>query len=167
MKSGEGKRLLVIGIGNEAMKDDGLGVRLVGELSKRSWPNGIRLAVLGTDPLDLLLMDDKADGMVFLDAVSSGAPAGTVHRLEVEEVFPPGIGNPSSVHHLGLRETIGLARAMGGLSATVLGVECEAIGPGQELTAQLTAMLPDIVETVAGEITSIYQAMSVSPTTVC
>jgi len=165
----ENRRLLVVGIGNEAMKDDGLGVCLIRELRRRSWPAEIELAVLGSDPLDLLLMDDEADCMVFLDAVSSGAPAGTVHRLELEEAFPSADGRaPNSLHHLGLKETLGLARAMGrNVSAVVLGVECEAIGPGQKLTDRLSAMLPDVAETVAEEITKIYRTITVSPTAIC
>jgi hydrogenase maturation protease len=112
-------------------------------------------------------MDGEADCLVFLDAVSSGAPAGMVHRLDAEEAFPSG-GAPTSLHHLGLRETLGLARALGrNFSAVVLGVECEAIGPGWELTARLSAMLPDMVEAVTREIMKIYRTISVSPTTVC
>jgi hydrogenase maturation protease len=89
------------------------------------------------------LIDDwtGADVVIVVDAVSSGAPPGTIHRLDpLSEPIPAALSQ-GSTHAFGLAETIELARALDRLPPrlTVYGIEGEAFGAGDELSGPVRA----------------------------
>jgi Ni,Fe-hydrogenase maturation factor len=48
------KSILVLGIGNDILKDDGIGIRLVNDLKKRDFPEGIRFETINLGGLETL-----------------------------------------------------------------------------------------------------------------
>ena len=162
MEGARGKQLMVLGIGNEAMADDGLGVEIVRELGRRRLPEGVRTAILGPDPLDLLLLDSRADGLVIVDAIVGDGQPGTLRILSVDDILGTRASNaPSSLHQVGLQETFRLAKAMGlerTMPIVVVGIEAGAIQPGAELSPGLAGTFPAIVDAVAAEIAKLLRS---------
>ena len=95
------------------------------------------------------LLDEWAglDGVVIVDAVVTGAPVGTVHRMEAEdEPLPRDLGL-ASTHAVGVADALELGRTIGRAPrrVVVLGVEGEAFGMGD-------AMSPAVLEAVEGVV---------------
>jgi hydrogenase maturation protease len=130
--------VLVIGLGNPARCDDAAGLiaaRRLGGVEHEG------------DPLALLDLWDGADCAVVIDAVSSGAEAGTVHRFDAEDMPLPALRTSTSTHAVGLAEAIELARTLGRLPAqlVVYGIEGERFEAGTVLTPAVAAAVDAVV----------------------
>jgi hydrogenase maturation protease len=134
---------LIVGLGNPSRRDDGFGPRLVHALEEgTALPSDVRTTAL-VDPLDLLEQWRACDAVVIVDAVSSGAPPGTLHHILWDE---PGVVCPRAVvssHGMGAPEVAALARALGELPPRLelIGVEGADFGDGEGLTPPVEAAL--------------------------
>lgn len=148
--------ILVMGLGNLLMSDDGLGSRVISELEKRFLPSPqVCLLDGGTLGLDLLPRLEDVDKLLIVDALQMGAEAGTFFRLEGEDV-PRAFANKLSVHQMGLQDLLAVAELQGHLpqELVVIGVQSETIEMGLELTASVAASFDQVVAAVCAELES-------------
>jgi len=126
---------LVIGVGNDAFSDDAAGLRAARLVRAMLWPQ-VRMIECGGAAAELLEAWRGEAAVVVLDAMSSGASAGSVRRLDVADGPLPAELFRGSTHGLGLVEAVELARAMKELPAdlAVFGIEGADFGPGKRLT---------------------------------
>lgn len=136
----------VVGVGNAWRQDDGAGLavarRLRGEL-----PPEVEVLEWEGEPVGLLDVFAEADAVVLVDAVSSGTPAGTVHRLDAGAGPLPARLFRGSTHALGLAEAVELARALGRLPRrlTVYGIEGERFEAGEGLSPPVARAVKSVV----------------------
>jgi hydrogenase maturation protease len=101
-------RVLVIGMGNVLMRDEGIGVRAVEELEARyTLPDNVRVVDGGTTGMELFEPMRNADCLIVADAVNADAPPGTRVRIANEEIrafFQTKLSN----HQLGLSDLLAL-----------------------------------------------------------
>jgi hydrogenase maturation protease len=99
-------------------------------------PEGVRVIEREGEPIDLLDDWSEVDEAIVVDAVSSGASPGTVHRLDAANTPLPTALFRGSTHALGLAEAVELGRALGRLPRrlVVYGIEGERFGAGRGLT---------------------------------
>lgn len=103
-------RACVVGIGQRAAGDDGVGLAVVEELGRRAVPAGTELVQL-SDPMDLLdILESAGERIVLVDAVLA-SPPGVVVELGPEELSGQA-PQPASSHGLGAAQAIGLGRAL-------------------------------------------------------
>ena len=108
------RRLRIIGLGNALRGDDAVG--LVVARRVRELLPGADVLELSGEPAELLdALGDGVEHVVLVDAVTSGAPPGTVHRLDASEAALAVDASSALTHGLGLAETIELGRALGRL----------------------------------------------------
>lgn len=122
-------RILVLGLGNPLLGDDGAGlVMLEGLTRHQAWPDGIEFVDGGTWGLSLLPDICDADSVLVLDAVRSGSDPGTVVRGE-DDAIPRWYSGPLSPHQIDLREVLAAAELMGGLPSrlAVVGIEPQSV----------------------------------------
>ena len=96
--------VLVIGLGNPLMEDDGFGCAVINELRREGLPPGMS-AEAAPDVLSLWSFWRGQPAVWIADAVQVGAPAGTVHRFDHDAV----LGLPThagSAHHLQFGECL-------------------------------------------------------------
>jgi hydrogenase maturation protease len=116
-------RVLVAGIGNVFLGDDGFGVALADRLARRALPAGVEVVDFGIRGMDLAYaLQDGYDAALLLDAVPRGAPPGTLCVIE-PELDDDQIG--FEAHGMDPVRVLATARAMGGLPARTLIVGCE------------------------------------------
>ena len=141
--------LRVLGIGNVARRDDGVGVWIARQLAARL-DDKADVRVLGDDGFALLDALAGVDEVILIDAVQSGAPAGTLHRFDAAAAPLPPDQLRCSTHLLGIAEAIELARALGELPArlVVYGIEGADFGIGEGLSAPVAAAAAALVETL-------------------
>ncbi|MEW5770827.1 MAG: HyaD/HybD family hydrogenase maturation endopeptidase [Pseudomonadota bacterium] len=147
-------RVVVLGVGNILLSDEGVGVRAVEELGRRyRLPEGVELLDGGTSAMELL--DDLAgcDLLVIADCVRAGQPPGTLMRLADDDI-PALFRTRLSPHQVGLPEVLGTLVLTGEAPAhTVLyGVEPETLATGIGLSECVAASLPRLLEGLAREV---------------
>jgi hydrogenase maturation protease len=146
----ESPSVVVLGIGNTLMCDDGVGIHVIHELQRgeegRSTPRA-NIQFLDGGTLGYLLIDrvSDADGLIIVDSANLGAAPGTVRVIDGDEVDHYLADNPSSsVHEVGLIDLLQmmtLNREAPRLRALV-GVQPESMGWGTEMTPAVRASVP-------------------------
>ena len=80
-----GKRVLIAGVGNIFLGDDGFGVEVVKRLAGRELPEGVEVKDFGIRGMDLAYaLQDDYELVVFVDATPRGEKPGTVYLIEPE-----------------------------------------------------------------------------------
>jgi hydrogenase maturation protease len=145
-------RIVVIGVGNLLMKDEGIGIHAVKSLQEIHLPPDVKLIDGGTSP-DLVAYTRAGDKMIIIDAARAGGAPGTIYRFKPEDLAA-GKGNLTSAHEMGVVENLNLMALTGNAPAevVVIGIEPEEIDWGIELSAALKQKMPAIVKAVLKEI---------------
>ncbi len=147
------KKVLVLGIGNSLLTDEGIGVHVVRELLKERIPPDVTVFEGGVSGIDLLSLIEEHDKLIVIDAVNAGAPPGAVFRFKPEQVDNLLRNHKTSLHQLDLFDTIKIARLLDKSPETVIiGVQPKEIFWGLSLTRELSEKLPEIVALVKDEI---------------
>ncbi|MCU0453391.1 MAG: hydrogenase maturation protease [Bacteroidetes bacterium] len=118
--------VLVIGIGNEFRGDDAIGLLAVRDVEALHVP-GVRVVESRGDGARVMRMWKGMATVLLIDAVHSGSPPGTLHRLDASHHPIPARFLCTSSHQFGVAEAVETARALGELPERVIvfGVEVE------------------------------------------
>jgi hydrogenase maturation protease len=118
------KRVLVAGLGNIFLGDDGFGVEVVRRLTEREMPEGVEVKDFGIRGMDLAYaLQEDYEVVVFVDAVPRGEEPGTVYLIEPEIEEDGEIS--LDTHGMDPVKVIKLSRALGAEPARTLVVGCE------------------------------------------
>jgi hydrogenase maturation protease len=149
------ERIVVLGIGNILLRDEGIGVRVVEELERRyRFPENVRCVDGGTQGLWLMATIQETDHLVVVDAILGRGEPGTLYRIEREDL-PTGLRVKQSAHDSDLLEALTLCSFLEKEPKTVvvLGIEPEDIQPmGLELTETVAGRMDDLVSLVIKEL---------------
>ena len=105
--------ILVLGLGNTIMTDDGFGVEVVTTLSSRyNFQGPVQLLDGGTLGLDLLPYLEEVESLLIIDALDMRDEPGKIFRLEGDEV-PRAFASKLSVHQMGLQDLLAVAQLQG------------------------------------------------------
>jgi hydrogenase maturation protease len=157
------KRILVAGVGNIFLGDDGFGVEVVRRLAGRELPEGVEVADFGIRGMDLAYaLQEDYEVVIFIDATPQGEKPGTVYLLEPE--IEEGGEVSLDTHGMDPVRVIKLSRALGARPTRTLVVGCEpqAVVGGEdyddmlmELSEPVQAAVEEavkLVESLVGEI---------------
>ena len=148
--------MLIIGVGNDFRGDDAAGLELVRSLAPAP---GVSVREFAGDAVGLLDVWEGIDAVVIVDAVRSGAAAGTLHRFDASATAVPATFAHSSSHTIGVAEAIELARRLHRLPKRVVlfGIEGTRYDAGAPLSPDVAAALPALraeVTSAAGALAS-------------
>jgi hydrogenase maturation protease len=146
--------VLVLGLGNVLLGDDGTGAAALDRLERDyEIPAGVRLVEGGTLGLSLLAEIAEAQHVILVDAVATGAPAGTLVRLDGADVIDA-VRDRLSVHQVGVADLLNAARLIGRYPASVvlLGIVPGLIGLGVGRTRAVDAALDALVSAILREV---------------
>lgn len=157
-KSGDKKAVLIVGIGNELLGDEGLGVDVARSLLavQDSLAPGVAVIDAGTMLLDVLPEMTCYSRVILVDAIRAGHTAGTIYRAELFgdlagqlQTFPP-----LSLHDWSLMDTLRAAKMLGLLPArlTLIGAEPQSIEPRIGLSSELTGARDRIISVLLEEL---------------
>ena len=142
--------LLVLGIGNILLSDDGVGVHATDLLADAPslLPAGTTVLDGGTGGLSLLPAIADAGALVIVDAIDVGAAPGHIQVLTGTELH----AEPAklSVHEVGTADLLAAARLTGVLptATALIGIQPASLSPGVDLSPPVAAALPELVATV-------------------
>lgn len=149
--------LLVLGLGNLLLCDDGLGIEAVRALVERyDVPAGVRIVDGGTLGLGLLPEITEARDVILVDAVASGATPGSLVRLTGSDV-PPAVYERLSPHQVGVADLLGAARLLDRYPERVvlLGLVPQSFDLAVGCSPSVAAGLPALVGAIAAECASL------------
>lgn len=137
-------------LGSPFRGDDAVGP-IAAERLRRA---GVTVLDCADEPTRLLGEWQGLDTLVVVDAVCTGAPAGTLHHVDAGEGPLPGDLRLASTHAVGVGEALELGRALGRAPRRVvlLGVEGAAFGMGDEMTPAVSSALDGLVAAALGEL---------------
>jgi hydrogenase maturation protease len=124
-------RILVGGIGNIFLGDDGFGVEVAQRLVRHAWPSGVQVTDFGIRGYDLAYaLVSGHDHAILVDACPRGQVPGTIFVIEPDLDAEPPMLDPHAMDPL---QVLRLARTLGELPATVTIVGCEpaTLGPDE------------------------------------
>jgi hydrogenase maturation protease len=154
-------RVLVAGIGNIFLGDDGFGVEVVQRLAPRAWPAGVRVADFGIRGYDLALaLAEDGVTAILVDALPRGGAPGTLYVIEPDLDTLDGAAGVDP-HSLDPVQVLRFAKTLGGRPARVLVVGCEPATLGEDaggvmgLSAPVAAALAEaarLVESLVADL---------------
>lgn len=150
--------VVVLGIGNALRTDEGIGSHAIKQLqSLTDLPADIQLLDGGTLGLDLLHYIDNCRALIVIDAIDAGKPAGTVLRMENEQI-PAELVQKLSMHQAGLSDLLGILRLRGQEipHLILVGIQPASFDWGLELSATVAASLDLLVKTIRAEIARLH-----------
>jgi hydrogenase maturation protease len=145
------KPLLVIGVGNPLMGDDGVGCVVAERLA--SDPRLLPSAEVICGGSDLLRYAGQMEGrsrVLVIDAIQDDAEPGSVVLLEGAR---SGLDeHQAHVHQLSAVQAIGLLEMLGSIRCTLLGISISSVAVGTGLSPALNARMPVILDRVVQEL---------------
>ncbi len=159
-KDSRHRRILVLGLGNILLKDEGIGVHVAWKLQGVSLPENVDIVDGGTAAFDALLLEPSIERLIIIDALKAGRKAGTIYRIrlnakepeKLERIFSHRVS--TSLHQMDLIDALVAADRMNYApdEIVIIGVEPEKMDCGLELTDEVQRVIPEIIDIVIKEI---------------
>jgi hydrogenase maturation protease len=149
------KQLLVLGVGNTLLMDEGIGVHAIYEFwkEKKDWDlSKVDFIDGGTFTQDIFYLFEEYDKILVLDIVRAGKDPGTIYSLE-EGQLRKDEKQMLSLHDIDLLDSLGMAEMRGHRPyLRVVGIEPDTIDWGTEMTPALAKAFPGYLSVVRKHI---------------
>jgi hydrogenase maturation protease len=147
------RNVLILGVGNLLMTDDGFGVHVINELRKIPFPPNVTLIEAGIVSHQLIPDFHTADLLIFIDAIEAGDTPGSIFRFRPEEMrFKTNL--KASLHDMSLIDVLDMTGLTGNRPETIIiAVQPkDAKSPSLELNEEIRAVIPRVIELVIEEL---------------
>jgi hydrogenase maturation protease len=155
------KKILILGIGNYLMGDEGIGVQVANKMIHEQLPKGVDVLDGGTGGFHLLEYFEQYPNVILIDATLDQNPPGTIRLIKPKfaKDFPPAM----STHDIGLKDMVSALQLLGTMPIIDLFVvSIESIQQqGIELTPEIEAVVPLIMDKVKELMYSLLEAKKV------
>ena len=148
------KHIVVLGVGNLLLSDEGVGVRVVERLPQAYVvPPEVALLDGGTCGMEMLEDLEDLDVLILVDAVRAHKAPGTPVRLAGDAV-PVFFKTKLSPHQVGLSDVLATLELIGKAPkyTAILGIQPVSLETGMALTPEVEARLPELMRMVADEL---------------
>lgn len=148
------KRTVIIGVGNLLLGDEGIGIHVVEELSKRNLPANVEVIDGGTGGVALLSLMEGANKVIIVDAVLGGNSPGKIYVLDAERLMK-GVVKFISLHEMDLLSTLMIGRELSKLPPELIlvGVEPKNYQEyNMDLSPEVEAVIPKVIDVILGLI---------------
>jgi hydrogenase maturation protease len=146
-------RLLLIGVGNQYRTDDAAGLMVVRSLKNQA-PAFLEIIEESGEGASLMERWRGANGVIMVDAVSSGAPPGTIHRLDARRQAIPIDFFSYSTHAFSVAEAVEMARVLDQLPPKMIiyGIEGGSFEFGTSPSPALEAAVSQVIESILKDL---------------
>lgn len=145
-------KILLLGVGNVLLKDEGAGVHTVNRLREIGLPENVEAVDGGTAGLELLYLLEGVSKMIVVDCLDAGAEPGALFRFRPDDVTMKDKVK-ISFHDIGLMEVLTLAETMGTLPETVIfGIQPKEIGWDLNMSPEIEKVIPQLMDLITKEI---------------
>jgi hydrogenase maturation protease len=148
------RKIVVLGIGNLLLKDEGVGIHLLNLLENDPLPPEVELVDVGTSTLNLLPVLKGAQKVIVIDAMKAGGKPGSIYRCRPQDLIPSQESSVS-LHHIDFLQALKMAKQMGDDledRTIIFGVEPFQIEWEMDLSPVVQGKIPLIKKFVLEEI---------------
>jgi hydrogenase maturation protease len=150
------QKILILGVGNLLLRDDGFGVHLINSLKRIALPGNVELLEAGTVSHQLIPKLHEIDHLIVIDVVEAGDAPGSLYRFSPDEmIFPAEL--KASLHQISLIDVLHMTALTGSKPKTVIiGVQPKDVSSwSMELNDELMAVIPRVQELIFEEVEKI------------
>jgi hydrogenase maturation protease len=141
------RHILILGVGNLIMSDEGFGVHVAQRMMEMKLPPHVHVVEGGTDGFGLMNVIQEADRMILIDAVKGGGEPGSIYRFDIEDCPADANIFKTSVHQISILEVINLSGLIGSTpKTTIIGVEPKSLEMGMDLSPEIEAKIPKVIK---------------------
>lgn len=142
------KKIIVMGVGNYILSDEGVGIHVIRELEKMQWPENVEIYDCGTTGILSFHKFVEADILIAIDAIALKEEPGTVRVYTKDDIMLSKVPMKISPHQIGFQETLFQAELHSHAPevVTLIGVVPESYAAGTELSECVAEKLPEIVD---------------------
>lgn len=153
------QNILILGVGNLLLRDDGFGVHLINSLKDVPLPGNVELLEAGTVSHQLIPRLHEVDHLIVIDVVEAGDTPGSLFRFSPYDMKFP-VEQKASLHQISLIDVLNMAALTGTTPKTVIiGVQPKDVSSwSMELNDELIAVIPRVQELIFEEIKKINTA---------
>lgn len=153
IKEKRSKKILIMGVGNLLLKDEGFGIHIVRGLKKLELPENVELLDGGVLGPNLLGYIENIEKLIVIDIVNATMKPGKIFRIKPEQIKNKSQKSFLSFHQIGLLETLNMAEILGGKFETIIfAIQPKSIEMGMELSEELKEKIPEMIKLVLNEI---------------
>jgi hydrogenase maturation protease len=147
------QNILILGVGNLLLTDDGFGVHVINALKNTTFPSNITLLEAGVVSHQLIPVLHETDLLIVVDTVEAGDTPGSLFRFSPDE-FQYKSGQKSSLHQLSLIDVLQMTELTGKKPETVIiAVQPKDISSWSlELSNEVKAAVPKAIDLVKEEL---------------
>ena len=149
------KDIVVVGLGNLLMTDEGAGLHVIYELMAISERFGhIEFIELGSSPMSLVHVIAGRQKAILIDCAYMDQPAGTIRRFTPDDVISKKEAADFSLHEGDLLGELALSRQLGEYPNEVIifGIQPKSMLPGEDLSPELQERLESYIEMIGKEL---------------
>ena len=150
------KRVLIAGIGNILLGDDGVGPYVIRTLESRyAFPDGVCLEDLGTPALDFIDHIAGVDALIVVDSVENGLVPGSISLYRKEDLKRVRTSIRMDTHSPAITESLLAAEVFFGVDPNevlLIGVTSGSVAAGCSLSPRVQDAVENAVQAVLGEL---------------
>lgn len=151
-------RIIVLGVGNELLRDEGVGVIAARAFGQETLPSNVDVVDGATGGLDLIFELEGFDQAIIIDAADMGLQPGTVRSFRLDEVQTALATPIASLHEISLVDALEIGKLTGPMpEVRIVGIQPREIAPGTGLSPEIGAAIPRIIQEVHSIIASLEQ----------
>ena len=146
--------MTVLGVGNILLQDEGFGVRVIEEMTRRfSFPPYVQVLDGGTLGMELLRFLDGTEKLILVDAIAGGQPPGTLYQFYNDEVTAY-FKDKVSAHELGIQDVLAVLEVLEQpiSEMAVLGVQPESLAVSLELTDTVASQVDATITLIINQL---------------
>lgn len=145
----QNKEILILGLGNILLKDEGLGVYAAGILKNKKLPPDVEVLEGATGGFDLIDVIANRKKVIVIDSCDFGQQPGTIGMMKSDDILASK-DSGISMHEFGLAEALNMAKIQecSPGEVVIIAVQPGDISPGLELSQQIQKAMPKVIETV-------------------
>ena len=147
-------KIIVLGIGNTLISDDGVGVHIVNKLKQEyTFPDNVTLIDGGTKGLDLLPFIEGSDRLLIIDAANFKKEPGTIDTV-IGDKIPAFLSQKLSVHQIGLPDMLFAAKLMdiSPKEMCLIGIQPKSMETSTEMSEEIKAKFDDLYTKVLDKL---------------
>ena len=162
MQTEKVNKIVVLGIGNLLLGDEGLGIHLIQMLEDKPLEyKNVEIIDAGICNDFTSFIDDHC-GLIIVDAITGGREPGTVYNLTINDIVKE--NEYSSLHSMDILDSLSLLESLGEkpCKVVVTGIEPKSIAPSLTLSEEVSKSINDLMQIVLSEIDKLNTELSTS-----
>jgi len=147
------QKILILGVGNILLGDDGFGVHLVNSLADTALPENVQVLEAGTVSHQLIPLFREIDRLIVVDVVEAGDTPGSIFRFTPEDMQFPS-EQMASLHQISLIDVLRMAELIGSKPDTVIiAVQPKDVSSWSlEMSEEVKAVIPKVKALILEEL---------------